>query len=151
MGFSAIYSHVEYLLPIFLHKISGSFMVLVVFTVNATLMISYQLFWKRYAHNLNFYVLFSFQALFCLLMAMAINDTLSLTIKYILVLIGIIAFTIAEVGMVNRIDYLITKINANSLGTSFGWLSLFSAGSVAIANYINSVIVEQFGFQIMGI
>lgn len=149
MGFSALYSHFEYLLPIYLTQLAGKSLVTIAFSVNTILVITCQLFLKKWVHQIPQSILFGCLALFCLFMGISDIASFRMVSHYVIALAAIVLLSIGEIGLIAKIDYMAAKNNSENMGMSFGWLSMFAALAVMLANYVNSQLVHWFSFQVM--
>lgn len=146
--FMYFYSHIEYLLPIFITHQYSEYFVSVVFFVNTLFVIFAQTVFSRIFNELRAGIAWGAMVLFFISLAiLSIFPGANPMIYGLLIVLGVIAFSTGEVILSIQVDYIATHVGGHlNSGTIFGAISLVAAGGLFAANAINSVILDYFNF-----
>ncbi|WPS09959.1 hypothetical protein SM907_08235 [Klebsiella aerogenes] len=146
--FMYFYSHIEYLLPIFITHQYSEYFVSVVFFVNTLFVIFAQTVFSRIFNELRAGIAWGAMVLFFISLAiLSIFPGANPLLYGLLIVLGVIAFSTGEVILSIQVDYIATHVGGHlNSGTIFGAISLVAAGGLFAANAINSVILEYFNF-----
>ncbi|MFI3359887.1 MFS transporter [Klebsiella aerogenes] len=149
--FMYFYSHIEYLLPIFITHQYSEYFVSVVFFVNTLFVIFAQTIFSRIFNELRAGIAWGAMVLFFISLAiLSIFPGANPMIYGLLIVLGVIAFSTGEVILSIQVDYIATHVGGHlNSGTIFGAISLVAAGGLFAANAINSVILEYFDFAVV--
>ena len=143
--FIYFYSNLEYLIPIYFSKISGTQLVGFAFFVNAVVVVSIQVFFVKWLANIKVRSsIAAFMVFFLLMFSIQFIDT-----PYNLIFISLLAifvFSFAEAALAYKTDYLATKISDAS-GAVYGALTMVGGLAFIVANLINGLLQGVMSFQ----
>ncbi|KVF62535.1 hypothetical protein WJ15_15775 [Burkholderia cepacia] len=139
------YSNLEYLLPIFSTEQGHQGLVGILFTTNAVVVAGVQFTSARRIANAGVNLGFwCFLAFFLLLGSIAYFSP-GVGVSVLLVL-AVALFTIAEIVVSFRVEYLSTKLGDKSLGgTTYGLVSVVGAIGMLAANALNEQLYRWLG------
>ncbi|AIW17274.1 MFS transporter [Vibrio tubiashii] len=145
-AFIFLYSHLEYLLPVFVEQTFSTKMVAAMFMVNSFVVILLQSKIAKLALGANAIQLSLVVVFGLLYLASEISDDRFYWAPAAL-LLGVVVFSVFEIACSFRVDYQLTKVSDDSLsGTVFGCASAIAALAFLLANAVNYWLYEWLGF-----
>lgn len=146
--FMYFYSHIEYLLPIFISQQHSEYFVSIAFFVNTVFVIAAQTVFSRTFNALGAGFAWAAMLLFFISLALLAIIAPDNPLLYgLLIVLAVMGFSAAEVILSIQVDYISTQVGGHlNSGTIFGAISLVAAGGLFMANAINGLILDYFGF-----
>jgi len=145
--FIFIYSHLDYLLPVFIKHSFGTKMIAVVFMVNSIVVIFFQNRITKMKIDKSIYTLLPIFFFGVTYIAGVLSKDYTY-ISYFVICISIILFTIFEIICSFTVDYLLTKESHESIsGFVFGLASVVAAIAYLIANKVNYWLYHFLDFN----
>lgn len=152
-SFFLAYSHFEFLIPIFIQQQFGRTLIAVAFLVNTIMIVMLQLKWGRKFSKVPCWVgngcFVSFYL--CCIVASSVDRLFwdaNLLSATLLVIITMALFTLGEIILSNRVDFLTAlKVSPRTSGTAYGVVALSGALAIFLANMVNSYILEFSNYK----